>query len=90
MHTILNIKLDKDLKIEAKRLADEMGIPLTTVVNSFLKQFVRERKITLDLDNPVNTILTKEWELASRDAKEGKNVSPAFSDPDKLFKHLGI
>ena len=37
MHTILNIKLDKDLKIEAKRLADEMGIPLTTVVNSFLK-----------------------------------------------------
>lgn len=44
--TILNIKTDKKLKLQAKNVADEMGLTLTTVVNSMLKQFVREREIT--------------------------------------------
>jgi len=45
-HTILNIKTDKDLKREAQRIAKEIGVPLTTVMNAFLKQFVRDREIT--------------------------------------------
>lgn len=45
-HTILNIKTDKKLKEEAKNVAAELGVPLSTVVNAFLKQFVREREVT--------------------------------------------
>ncbi len=44
--TILNIKTDKKLKAEAKKVADDMGLTLTTVVNSMLKQFVLEKQIT--------------------------------------------
>lgn len=44
--TILNIKTDKKLKAEAKKVADDMGLTLTTVVNSMLKQFVLEKEIT--------------------------------------------
>lgn len=44
--TILNIKTEKKLKAEAKAVADGMGLTLTTVVNSMLKQFVREKEIT--------------------------------------------
>ena len=44
--TILNIKTDKKLKAEAKAVADSMGLTLTTVVNSMLKQFVLEKEIT--------------------------------------------
>ena len=50
MSTTLLIKLDKGLREEAKRTAQELGIPLTTVVAAYLKQFVRERKITISLD----------------------------------------
>ncbi len=46
-HTILNIKTDKVLKSEAQKVATELGVPLTTVVNAFLKQFVRDKEITL-------------------------------------------
>lgn len=46
-HTILNIKTDKVLKAEAKEVADQLGVPLSTVINAFLKQFVREKSITL-------------------------------------------
>lgn len=46
-HTILNIKTDKNLKAEAKKVASELGVPLSTVLNAFLKQFVRDKEITL-------------------------------------------
>lgn len=45
-HTILNIKTDKKLKADAQKIAGELGIPLTTVMNSFLKQFVRDKEVT--------------------------------------------
>lgn len=45
--TILNFKTDKKLKAEAKKVADELGLTLTTILNAMLKQFVRERAITL-------------------------------------------
>jgi addiction module RelB/DinJ family antitoxin len=44
--TILNIKTDKKLKAEAQKVAGELGVPLSTVLNAFLKQFVREKEIT--------------------------------------------
>lgn len=45
-HTILNIKTDKKLKADAQKVAGELGIPLSTVMNAFLKQFVRDKEIT--------------------------------------------
>lgn len=45
-HTILNIKTDKKLKSEAQKVAGELGVPLSTVLNAFLKQFVRDKEIT--------------------------------------------
>ena len=45
-HTILNVKTDKKLKAEAKKVSEELGVPLSTVINAFLKQFVRDREIT--------------------------------------------
>lgn len=45
-HTILNVKTDKKLKEEAKKVSAELGVPLSTVINAFLKQFVRDKEIT--------------------------------------------
>ncbi len=45
-YTILNIKTDKKLKADAQKVAGELGVPLSTVVNAFLKQFVRDKEIT--------------------------------------------
>ena len=45
-HTIFNFKTDKKLKANAKKVADELGVPLSTVMNAFLKQFVRDKEIT--------------------------------------------
>ena len=34
MQTILNIKTDKKLKENAKKIANNIGVPLSTVINS--------------------------------------------------------
>ena len=43
--TNLNIKIDRDLKLKADRLFNEMGMNLTTAVNIFVRQAVLERAI---------------------------------------------
>lgn len=46
MKAILNIKTDPKLKKEAQKVAQEMGLPLSVVVNESLKTFVEKREIT--------------------------------------------
>ena len=43
--TNLNIRIDRDLKMEADRLFNDMGMNLTTAVNVFVRQAVLERAI---------------------------------------------
>lgn len=58
--TILNIKTDKTLKKQAQEVASELGVPLGTAINAFLKQFVREKEITLSFGGDVpNSYLQK-------------------------------
>jgi len=42
MDTTLTIKTPKKLRDEAKKTAGKLGIPLTTVINAMLAQFVRK------------------------------------------------
>jgi len=37
MKTLINIKTDRDVKISAQKLAKELGLSLSAVVNAYLK-----------------------------------------------------
>ena len=43
--TNLNIRIDRDIKIQADRLFSDMGMNLTTAVNVFVRQALLERAI---------------------------------------------
>lgn len=43
--TNLNIRIDRNLKSEADKLFNEMGMNLSTAVNVFIRQAVQERAI---------------------------------------------
>ena len=51
--TNLNIKIDRNLKIEADRLFNEMGMNLTTAINVFVRQAVLERAIPFKIQRGV-------------------------------------
>lgn len=44
--TLMTIKMEKSLKLAAQETAAKIGIPLGTLVNAYLKQFVREKTVT--------------------------------------------
>ena len=47
--TNLNIRTDKEIKIAAERIFEELGLNMTTAVNIFLRQTIRENGIPFEL-----------------------------------------
>ena len=47
--TNLNIRIDKEVKIAAERIFEELGLNMTTAVNIFLRQTIRENGIPFEL-----------------------------------------
>jgi addiction module RelB/DinJ family antitoxin len=91
MKTQLLIKTDKKLKLQAQKLAKELGIPLSTVLNSFLKRFVEEKEVTFSTERyRMTPYLEKVVKQARKDIEEGnyKNFSPAFDNVDDAIKWL--
>lgn len=68
MKTTLTIKTDKKLRDAAKRTAKKLGIPLTTVMNAQLAQFVSEGRFEVSLTPRPGKV--REWERESREYRE--------------------
>ncbi|MES2087742.1 MAG: hypothetical protein V4467_01985 [Patescibacteria group bacterium] len=88
MKTILNIKTDKAVKLAAKKAADEIGMPLGTIVNAFLRQFGRDKEVTFSTSLHPNKYLRDILDEAEQDIKNGKNMSPAFSNAKDAVRWL--
>ena len=57
----INIRLDETLKTQAEVLFAEMGMNMTTAINLFIRQAIRERAIPFKIDvNPVANDFTIE------------------------------
>lgn len=87
-HTILNVKTDKKLKARAKKVAGELGVPLSVVVNQYLKQFVAERSIAFEKPPMPNAKTRKELDEALKDVKHGRNLSGPFETAEEMIASL--
>ena len=85
---IINIKADPKLKKEAQRVAGNLGLPLGTVINNYLTQFVQEKSVTFRMPYTLNKKTAKEVREAISDFKAGKNISPAFTTTKEMDAYL--
>jgi antitoxin component of RelBE/YafQ-DinJ toxin-antitoxin module len=86
--TIFNVKLDKSLKHDAQALADELGVPLSTIVIANLKEFVRSRSLTISALPRLKPEIEAELGEAIDDYRKGKSVSPVLHDPETVADYL--
>jgi addiction module RelB/DinJ family antitoxin len=88
MKTLINIKADKEVKEGAQALAKELGLPLSIVVNAYLKDFIRNRGITIStvphMSRQLETILGG----VEKDIAIKKNISRAFSSAKDAERYL--
>ena len=86
--TIINLKVSKDLKREAQELADEIGVPLTTVITANLKEFVRSRSLTISAFPRLKPEIEREIGEAVADFRKGNHTAPVFSSPKEAADYL--
>lgn len=78
---VINVKIDEKTKKSAQKLAKELGLNLSTIINGTLKSFVINKRITFDV-NPMeepSDYFIQAMKEADEDIAAGK-VSPGFTN----------
>ena len=77
----VTICINEELKKQAALLFNDLGMSLSTAFNIFLKQSVREQKISFTISRNVPNALTRETMVA---AENGKNMYGPFDNIEAL------
>ncbi len=86
--TTINIKADKEVKEKAQKVARDLGMPLSTVINAYLHQFIRTKEVHFYLEGELKSSTKRRLDRLQKEALEGKNTSSAFSDASKATNYL--
>lgn len=78
----IHISVDEDLKEQAETLFNDLGLNMTSAINVFLKQAVKEQAIPFEI-RKVNS----ETLQAIKDVESG-NLQGGFSSVKKLMEDL--
>lgn len=88
MMTTITIKTDKKLRDAAKKTAKELGIPLTTIMNAHLREFVREKTFSVSAHPRVKDSKMEEWERMIQDAKKNPGSVTTFETGEDFIASL--
>lgn len=88
MKTLISIKADREVKERAQEVAKQIGIPLSTIINAYLKQFGRDQRIDFALPLQPNKKTAKLLQQADEDYKKGRNISPVFETAAAMDAYL--
>jgi addiction module RelB/DinJ family antitoxin len=90
MKTVLNVKTDRDVKEQAQALAKHIGVPLSTVVNAYLREFVQTGTLTISRDPILKQSVAKELAEQVAETRAKKNTSPAFTNAEDAIAWLNV
>ena len=83
-----SIKIDEKTKKEAQKLFKDLGLNLSTAINKFLKQAIREKGIPFYINSlPENSELAQAFEEAKQIKKNPSNYK-SYSSPEEMFKDV--
>ena len=83
----INIRTDAVTKKQAETLFNEFGISLSSAINMFLKQTIRERKIPFEIGY-TNSVPNELTAKVLKESEEGINLSPVYNSVDELMDAL--
>ncbi|MEK7635599.1 MAG: DUF6364 family protein [Patescibacteria group bacterium] len=88
MKTVINVKTDEDVKKEAKKIAADLGLSLSAIVNAYLKQFVRNKEVYFSTVSKMSPELEKLLGRIEFDIKNNRNISKPIFSKKGLDSHL--
>lgn len=88
MKTTIILKADSEVKKMAQKIAEELGLTLSAVINASLKQFIRSREVYFSSLPKMSPELEKLVANSQSDYKAGRNISPVFSTAKEAIDYL--
>lgn len=85
--TTMSFKVDKDIKAKAKSTADSIGIPLSTVITIFLKDFATTGRLEVTAAEDMTAQTERIIEEFRSEVERGE-LSPVFSSAKKAEAYL--
>ncbi|MEG0852942.1 MAG: type II toxin-antitoxin system RelB/DinJ family antitoxin [Angelakisella sp.] len=89
----LNIKIDPKVQLQAQQIFDELGLDMSTAVNIFLKQSIRQHGIPfpVTMDMPRPELPNSETLAAIEEVHQMKlhpELGKSYTDVDEMMKEL--
>ena len=86
---VINIKVDPETKSKAQKIAEELGFSLSSVINGYLKQLVRTKKLSFKIheeDLELSDYAKEMIRQSEENYKNGDYVS--FDNPEDALRFL--
>ncbi len=84
----MSIRMDTELKKQADAMLADMGLNMTTAINMFLRQVVRQGKIPFEIATDIPNAETLAAMKEVDDMINGKIPAKKYTSTDELFKDL--
>ena len=84
----MSIRMDTELKKQADAMLADMGLNMTTAMNMFLRQVVRQGKIPFEIATDIPNAETLAAMKEGDDMINGKIPAKKYTSTDELFKDL--
>ncbi|MBI2625114.1 MAG: type II toxin-antitoxin system RelB/DinJ family antitoxin [Candidatus Nealsonbacteria bacterium] len=85
---MINIRADQDIKSKAQRVAHDLGMPLSTIINAYLRQLIRTKEIHFSTEGELKPAVKKRLDRIHEEVREGKNLSPVFHNAKAMDSYL--
>jgi len=85
---IINIKTEREIKEHAKKIAHELGLSLSDVLNASLRNFIQTRRVVFSAIPEFTDEFERILGIVEKDIKTLKNISPSFHKTTKAQDYL--
>jgi addiction module RelB/DinJ family antitoxin len=84
---VINVKTHPEIKNQAKKIAEELGFSLSSLVNAYLKQLIKTKTVVFStVSEDPSEYMIKMLKQAEKEIKEGKVVS--FKSGNEALTYL--
>ena len=86
--SVVNVKVNPQVKKEAQAVAEDLGLTLSTLINGYLKQLIRNKTVVFSSLEEAPTDYLLESLRESREDIKANRVSPTFNNADDAVDWL--
>ena len=85
---VVNVKVEPEVKRQAQKVADELGLSLSAIIKGYLKELIRTKTVTFSANKEEPTdYLLQSLKESEEDIKAGY-VSPTFTNAEDAIEWL--